>query len=71
VLTAVGVSIGLAIGWFATKPLATFLVPDLSPSDPASFAFVLLFLSLVSILASLPPVLRASRIDPMWALRYE
>ena len=70
-LTAVGVSTGLAIGWFATKPLATFLVPELSPSDPMSFAFVALFLSLVSLLAALPPVLRASRIDPMWALRYE
>ena len=70
-LAAVGVSIGLAIGWFATKPLARFLVPELSPSDPVSFAFVVVFLSLVSILAALPPVLRASRIDPMWALRYE
>jgi predicted permease len=71
VLPGVGIGIGLAIGWFATKPLAAFLVPDLSPSDPASFAFVLLLLSLVSILAALSPVLRASRIDPMWALRYE
>ena len=71
VLTAVGVSVGVAIGWFATKPLATFLVPELSPSDPVSFAFVVVFLSLVSILAALPPVLRASRIDPMRALRYE
>jgi predicted permease len=71
VLTAAGVSIGLAIGWFATKPLATFLVPELSPSDPMSFAFVVVFLSLVSILAALPPVLRAARIDPMSALRYE
>jgi ABC-type lipoprotein release transport system permease subunit len=32
---------------------------------------VVAFLSLVSILAALPPVLRAARIDPMWALRYE
>jgi ABC-type lipoprotein release transport system permease subunit len=36
-----------------------------------SFAFVVVFLSLVSILAALPPVLRAARIDPMSALRYE
>lgn len=71
VLTAAGVGIGLAIAWFATKPLATFLVPELSPSDPISFVFVVVFLSFISILAALPPVLRASRIDPMWALRYE
>jgi predicted permease len=70
-LTAAGLGVGLMIGWFATKPLAALLVPELSPSDPLSFAFVVVFLALVSILAALPPVLRASRIDPMWALRYE
>lgn len=70
-LTAAGVASGLAISWFATKPLAAFLVPELSPSDPVSFAFVACLLSLVSLLAGLHPVLRASRIDPMAALRYE
>jgi ABC-type antimicrobial peptide transport system permease subunit len=70
-LTGLGVMTGLAIAWFATKPLATFLVPELSSSDPLSFVFVACFLSLVSILAALHPVLRASRIDPMWALRHE
>ena len=70
-LTAAGIALGVAIAWFATKPLAAFLVPELSPSDPASFVLVVLLLFVVSILASLPPVLRASRIDPMAALRYE
>lgn len=70
-LTAIGVAAGSGIAWFATKPLATFLVPELSPSDPVSFVLVVCFLSFVSLVAALPPVLRASRIDPMTALRYE
>jgi ABC-type lipoprotein release transport system permease subunit len=63
--------LGLALALFATRPLAMFLVPGLSPSDPAVFLAVAGVLSTVALLATLAPAVRALRVDPMTALRYE
>ena len=70
-LLAIGLAIGLGISIFATKPLAIFLVPDLSTSDPATLLTVVAVLGTVAFAATLGPALRALRIDPMVALRYE
>ena len=71
VLMSIGMAVGLGISIFATKPLAMFLVPDLSPSDPATFLTVVGVLAVVAFAATLGPALRALRVDPMVALRYE
>jgi ABC-type antimicrobial peptide transport system permease subunit len=71
ILIGVGLAIGLAISFLATRPLAAFLVPDLRPADPASFAGAVLTLGLIGIIASAAPAWRAMRVDPIAALRDE
>ena len=70
-LVATGVAIGLGLAVFATRPLAMFLVPELSTTDPATFLAVLAVLVAVALAATLGPALRAVRVDPVIALRYE
>lgn len=71
VLCGMGLAVGLVIAAFAARPLGIFLVPGLSPHDPASFAIVCVVLLAVSLLATLVPLARALSIDPMMALRHE
>jgi predicted permease len=70
-LVAVGISIGLGIAAIATQPLAMFLVPGLSPADPLTFLTVIALLAAVAVAAAIGPALRALRVDPMAALRYQ
>jgi predicted permease len=70
-LLAIGVSIGLSVAVFATRPLAMFLVPELSVSDPMTFLAVVAVLAAVACVATLGPAVRALHVDPMTALRYE
>jgi len=70
-LIGVGLGVGLLIAVFITKPLAAFLVPDVSTTDPATYAVVALLLLGAGIVACIVPARRALRIDPMVALRYE
>jgi putative ABC transport system permease protein len=70
-LLAMGSLSGFGIALAVTRPLAMFLVPGLSPSDPTSFASVMVVLAGTGLLASLGPVRRAIAIDPMRCLRYE
>jgi predicted permease len=71
VFCGMGLAVGLLIAAFAARPLGVFLVPGLSPHDPASFAIVCAVLLAVSLLATLVPLARALSIDPMMALRHE
>ncbi|HEY6988422.1 MAG TPA: ADOP family duplicated permease [Bryobacteraceae bacterium] len=66
-----GAAAGLLLAFFVTRPLAIFFVPGLGPSDPWSYAAVVLFLSLSAIAATVGPVRRALRVDPAQSLRYE
>ncbi len=68
--TAVGVAIGLLASLGAGR-LLVGLLHDVSAVDPISFALVPPILLLVAFLACLVPALRATRIDPMRALRNE
>ncbi len=66
-----GVAVGLGVAVFAVRPLAMFLVSELSPTDPLTFLGVIGVLAAVAVAATLAPALRAIRVDPMTALRSE
>jgi putative ABC transport system permease protein len=70
-LTLAGSCTGLLLAAFVTRPLAMFLVPGLTPTDPLNFAVVLLVMILTGLAASWGPVRRALAVDPNVALRDE
>jgi len=69
-LIAIGIFIGL-LGGAAIARLLAFILVDLSPFDPLTFGGVALCLTLVALLATYLPARRATRVDPMEALRHE
>jgi predicted lysophospholipase L1 biosynthesis ABC-type transport system permease subunit len=70
-LVGLGSAIGLFAAAFVMKPLAMFLAPGLTPSDPATFVAVAAVLAITGVLAGWGPARRAMRVDPMRCLRYE
>jgi putative ABC transport system permease protein len=69
-LTLVGVIVGLLASFAASRLIASLLF-DVSPTDAVTFLAVPLLLAGAALGASYLPALRATRIDPMVALRYE
>jgi predicted permease len=69
-LTVLGLGIGLAAAFALTRFMASVLF-GVNPNDPPTFAGVAIILSLSALLASWLPAWRASRVDPMRALRHE
>jgi putative ABC transport system permease protein len=69
-LTAIGLIVGLVASFAASRLIATMLI-NVSPTDVVTFVAVPIVLSAAALVASVLPARRATRIDPMVALRYE
>ncbi len=69
-LTFAGLVVGIAAGAVATRVLSDMLY-GVTTTDPLTFVGVPLFLLLIALLACYIPARRATRIDPLVALRYE
>jgi len=69
-LVVIGVVIGLAASFAATQTASSLLF-DLKPNDPLTIKSATLLLLIVAALAGYLPLRRASRVDPMVALRDE
>ena len=69
-LALIGVAIGIGGAFGLSRVITTFLF-GVKEKDPVVFTTVALLLSAVSLLAVWIPASRATRIDPVIALRYE
>jgi len=67
-LTLIGIALGM-VGSFAVARLIASLLFGTTPTDPATFAGMAALLGAVALMAGYIPAHRASRIDPMTALR--
>jgi ABC-type antimicrobial peptide transport system permease subunit len=70
VLALAGIAVGAAIAMALTRYLESLLY-GVKPNDPATFAAIAALILVVGALASYLPTRRATRVDPMVALRYE
>jgi putative ABC transport system permease protein len=69
-LAAAGVALGLMAAFAVSRSLATFLFQT-PPTDPLTFTAVAGLLAIVALTASYIPARRATRVDPLVALRAE
>ena len=70
ILVVCGVAAGVALSIAAGRSAETLLF-GLSPTDVATYAAAIALLTAIALVASLVPALRASRVDPMLALRQD
>jgi predicted permease len=69
-LVLVGITVGLVSAFFAVRILATLLY-GVQPGDPSTFAIVGVSLAVVALVATVIPSHRATRVDPIIAMRAE
>ncbi len=69
-VVGIGLALGLVIALAGTRLLSGLFV-GIKPSDPLTFAVVILLLTGIALFACWIPARRATRIDPLVALRYE
>jgi ABC-type antimicrobial peptide transport system permease subunit len=67
-LTLIGVAVGVLGALALTQVLSTLLV-GVTATDPATFAVISLLLTGIALIASYAPARRATRVDPLQALR--
>jgi predicted permease len=70
ILSVVGIAVGLPAAWIATRSIASLLY-GLKTSDPLTIGVATLVMASVALLAGFLPARRATKVDPMVALRYE
>jgi putative ABC transport system permease protein len=70
VLAIIGVALGLSASYALTSLMSKLLF-GVQPTDPATFVLTAAILSITALLASYLPARRATKIDPLEALRYE
>jgi len=68
-VTAAGMAAGLASAFVLTRLMSSLLY-KVSAADPITYAGISVLIVCVSLLASYIPARKASRVDPMVALRY-
>ena len=69
-LLSIGLACGVALALAASRA-ATSLLFGLKPDDPATFGMATVILAAIALAASYLPALRASKLDPLEALRHE
>jgi ABC-type antimicrobial peptide transport system permease subunit len=69
-LAAIGLVLGAALSFAAGRAISSLLF-GLTPTDPTTWAGALAGVALIAVMAAAGPAWRASRIDPMVALRQE
>ena len=70
ILCGAGVALGLPLAFGATRVLTSFLYAT-QPGDPIAFGAISVLLAAVAALASYIPARRATKVDPLVALKYE